>query len=49
LRRADVLRKSLDEAIRYVERAKAALNAFPPSEERDLLTGLADFVVERHR
>ena len=49
LRRADVLRESLDEAIRYVERAKAALNVFPPSEERDLLAGLADFVVERHR
>ncbi|MFN8513017.1 MAG: polyprenyl synthetase family protein [Thermomicrobiales bacterium] len=49
LRSADVLRKSLDEAIRYVERAKSALDVFPPSEERDLLLGLADFVVERHR
>lgn len=49
LRGADVLRKSLDEAIGYVERAKEALNVFPPSEARDLLVAMADFVVERHR
>lgn len=49
LRGADVLRKSLDEAIGYIERAKAALQVFPPSEARDMLVGLADFVVERHR
>jgi geranylgeranyl pyrophosphate synthase len=49
LRGADVLRKSLDEAIRHVERAKAALLALPPSEARDTLMALADFAVERHR
>jgi geranylgeranyl pyrophosphate synthase len=49
LRRADVLRKSLDEAIRYVERAKAALLTLPPSESRATLMALADFAVERHR
>ncbi len=49
LRHADVLRQSLDEAIRYIDRAKECLQILPPSEARDLLTGLADFVVERHR
>ena len=49
LRDSDVLRKSLDEAIRYVERAKAALAILPPSEARDTLMALADFAVERHR
>jgi len=49
LRRADVLRKSLDEAIRYVERAKSALLVLPPSEARTTLMALADFAVERHR
>ncbi|CAA9559601.1 MAG: Decaprenyl diphosphate synthase [uncultured Thermomicrobiales bacterium] len=49
LRESDVLRKSLDEAIRYVERAKAALDILPPSEARDTLRALADFAVERHR
>jgi geranylgeranyl pyrophosphate synthase len=49
LRRADVLRKSLDEAIRYVERAKTALLTLPPSESRATLMALADFAVERHR
>jgi geranylgeranyl pyrophosphate synthase len=49
LRRVDVLRQSLDEAIRYVERAKAALLALPPSEARTTLMALADFAVERHR
>lgn len=49
LRGSYVLRESLDAAIRYIDRAKAALLAFPPSETRDLLAALADFVVERHR
>lgn len=49
LRRGDVLRRSLDEAIRYVERAKAALLVLPPGEARDTLFALADFAVERHR
>lgn len=49
LRQAGVLRKSLDEAIRYVERAKASLLALPPSAARDTLMALADFAVERHR
>ncbi len=49
LRESDVLRKSLDEAIRYVERAKAALAILPPSEARDTLAALADFAVDRHR
>ena len=49
LRGASVLRQSLDEAIRYAERAKSALSALPPSEARELLATLADFAVERHR
>ncbi len=49
LRGADVLRESLDEAIRYVERAKSALLPLLPSPARDNLLALADFTVERHR
>ncbi len=49
LRGAGVLRRSLDEAIRYVERAKSALRALPPGDARDTLAALADFAVERHR
>lgn len=49
LRASEALRKSLDEAIRYVERAKGELNVLPPSEARDTLLTLADFAVERHR
>jgi geranylgeranyl pyrophosphate synthase len=49
LRGAAVLRESLDEAIRYVERAKDALVALPPSPARENLLALADFTVERHR
>ncbi len=49
LRDSDVLRQSLDEAIRYVEQAKAALIILPPSDARAKLLTLADFAVERHR
>lgn len=49
MRRAEVLRESLDEAIRYADRAKAALLTFPPSAARDYLAALADFAVDRHR
>jgi geranylgeranyl pyrophosphate synthase len=49
LRQSDVLRKSLDAAIRYVDHAKAALMVLPSSEARDTLQALADFAVERHR
>lgn len=49
LRSTTVLRDSLDRAIGYAERAKAALRNLPPSEARDLLGALADFAVERHR
>jgi octaprenyl-diphosphate synthase len=36
-------------ASEYRESAKAALEAFPPSEERELLALVADFVVDRDR
>ena len=49
LRDAGVLRRSLDEAVRYVDEAKAALAALPAGEARDALATLADFAVERHR
>ena len=49
LRRASVLRESLDEAIRYVEEAKEELRVLPPGEARESLAALADFAVERHR
>ena len=49
LRGAPALRESLDEAVRYVERAKGALLALPPGAARDTLASLADFAVERHR
>jgi len=49
LRGSEALRESLDEAIRYVERAKAELAILPPSEAREMLLALADFAVERHR
>lgn len=49
LRAAGVLRRSLDEAIRYVDRAKAALLHLPAGEARDSLLAIADFAVERHR
>ena len=45
--------RSLDYAQRaaagFVERAKKALNAFPPSEERDALLYLPDYVIARDR
>lgn len=45
--------RSLDYAQRaaagFVDRAKNALNAFPPSEERDALLYLPDYVVARDR
>ena len=49
LRGADVLRRSLDEAIRYVEEAKADLLVLPAGQARDALATLADFAVARHR
>lgn len=49
LRGAGVLRASLDEAVRYVEEAKAELRVLPPGEARESLQALADFAVERYR
>lgn len=49
LRAAGVLRRGLDEAVRYVERAKAELLRLPAGEARDSLVAIADFAVERHR
>jgi geranylgeranyl pyrophosphate synthase len=36
-------------ALEYATRAKSALDAFPPSREREALTALADFVLSRDR
>ena len=45
--------RSLDYAQRaaagFVDRAKKALHAFPPSEERDALLYLPDYVIARDR
>ncbi len=49
LRASNALRESLNEAIRYVEHAKAELAVLPSSEAREMLLALADFAVERHR
>lgn len=38
-----------DRAHAYARAAKVDLEAFPPSEERDVLTLVADFVVDRDR
>jgi geranylgeranyl pyrophosphate synthase len=36
-------------ATEYASRAKASLDVFPPSRERDALKALADFVLARDR
>ena len=36
-------------AAAYAQAAKSDLEAFPPSEERDILALIADFVVDRDR
>jgi octaprenyl-diphosphate synthase len=36
-------------AFEFVERAKKALNAFPPSDARDALLYLPDYVIARDR
>ena len=38
---------ALDRAHVYAQTAKSALHAFPPSEDRETLTLIADFVVDR--
>jgi geranylgeranyl pyrophosphate synthase len=40
---------ALDEARRFIERSQSALEVLPPSESRDALWELSDFVVERSR
>lgn len=40
---------TMTRARQYSERARAALEVFEPSEHRDLLSGLADFVVTRRK
>jgi len=41
--------EQLDRTLDYVERAKKTLCAFPPSEARDALMYLPDYVVSRDR
>lgn len=38
-----------ERAVEYANRAKACLAAFPPSRERDALTALPDYVLQRDR
>jgi len=38
-----------ERAVEYAERAKACLQAFPPSRERDALAALSDYVLSRDR
>jgi geranylgeranyl pyrophosphate synthase len=38
-----------ERASSYAQAAKADLEAFPPSEEREILALIADFVVNRDR
>ena len=47
LQRHGVLDQTRDAALDWVARAKAALAPLPPHEVRDLLAGLADYVVAR--
>jgi geranylgeranyl pyrophosphate synthase len=41
------VKRSLEDAHAYGDKARAALHAFPPSPQRDVLDGLIDFVVLR--
>ncbi|MEM7613560.1 MAG: polyprenyl synthetase family protein [Pseudomonadota bacterium] len=43
----DALARTRDRAVHWAEDAKSALSPLPPSELRDILTELADFVVSR--
>jgi geranylgeranyl pyrophosphate synthase len=47
IRESSAIPKSMDEARRFVNEAKIALEDFPASDERDRLTSLADYVVDR--
>jgi octaprenyl-diphosphate synthase len=47
--RHDGVEYALERAHRYAEAAKADLAAFPPSEDRETLALVADFVVDRDR
>lgn len=50
LARHGVVDETFDRALQHVERAKAHLaGAFPPSDDRDRLMALADYVVHRDR
>jgi octaprenyl-diphosphate synthase len=40
---------AFERAVEYANRAKACLNAFPPSRERDALLALPDYVLARDR
>ena len=42
-------RKQTARPVEYAERAKACLEAFPPSRERDALLALPDYVLARDR
>jgi geranylgeranyl pyrophosphate synthase len=49
IRDAGAIEAALDEARQFVRRSQAALEALPPSEYRDALWQLGDFVVDRKR
>ena len=49
LREYDIVPQVTRRAAEYAETARRQLAAFPPSRERDALTGLADYVLSRDR
>lgn len=49
LREARAPQAAYARALEYAERAKGALDVFPPSRERDALVALADYVLSRDR
>jgi octaprenyl-diphosphate synthase len=44
-----VIEHAYERAVEYAERAKACLDVFPPSRERDALVALPDYVLSRDR
>ena len=49
LARARATELAIERALEYAARAKSCLSAFPPSQERDALLALTDYVVSRDR
>ena len=48
IRQSDAIQRSLEEAKDYARRALLSLNGHPPSEERDALENLAEYITNRN-